>query len=236
MPKKPLYIQLEPGAYPQDTDWQIMTAEERGCYHSLITFIACNDGKISKDPNGLALLCNINIEKLKTFLKKYSHKFLIKGECISHKRVNKELAKARKYIKQKSLAGKKGMQRRYNSVITDPPNSDITKERKGKGREEKGRKEKNYDTNDSSFSQQSRISLASDELKFYDGTCELFGVAGKSDRTTLQNVAKHLSKSLDEKVFDKAWRVAQECKKKGSKPIALFMARMKDEFNYRSLK
>jgi hypothetical protein len=92
------------------------------------------------------------------------------------------------------------------------------------------------DKADSSFSQQSRVSLASDELKFYDKSCELFGVAGKSDRTTLQNVAKHLSKSLDEKVFDKAWRVAQECKKTGDKPIALFMARMKDELNYRSLK
>jgi len=141
MAKKPLYIQLEPGAYPQDTDWQIMTAEERGCYHSLITFIACNDGHISKDPNGLALLCNINIGKLKTFLEKYSHKFVISDKEISHKRVNDELAKARKFIKQKSLAGKKGMQHRYNTVITPVPNTVITKESKvkeSKGKERKG--------------------------------------------------------------------------------------------------
>ena len=102
--------------------------------------------------------------------------------------------------------------------------------------DEKEKNEKKFVKDISSFSPQSRISSASQELKFYGGTCDLFGVAGKSDRTTLANVAKHLSKSLDENVFDKAWRVAQECKKKGSKPIALFMSRMKDEFDYRSLK
>lgn len=102
--------------------------------------------------------------------------------------------------------------------------------------DEKGKNEKKYVNDDSPFSPQSRISSVSDELKFYDGTCELFGVASKSDRTTLQNVAKHLSQSLDEKVFDKAWRVAQECKKTGDKPIALFISRVKDEFDYRSLK
>ncbi len=235
MPKKPLYLQLEPGAYPQDTDWQIMTAEERGCYHALIIFISCNDGHISKDPQGLALLCNIKIGKLKTFLEKYSHKFIINDEEISHKRVSDELAKARKYIKQKSLAGKKGMQRRYNSVITDPPNTDITKERKAKGSEGTERKEKKFVTNGSSFSPQSRISSASQELKFYDLTVNLFGIASKSDRTTLANVAKHLSKSLDEKVFSKAWEVAQECKKTGDKPIALFISRMKDEYGYRKV-
>lgn len=170
MAKKPLYIQLEPGAYPQDTDWQIMTAEERGCYHALIIFIACNDGRISKDPKGLALLCNIKIAKLKTFLEKYSHKFIIKGEEISHKRVNDELGKARKYIKQKSLAGKKGMQRRYNTVITDPPNTVITKESKGKVRkvkERKGKKTKPKSPLDLDFSltKESIKKLLCDEMK-----------------------------------------------------------------------
>jgi len=146
MPKNPLYIQLEPGAYPQDTDWQIMTAEERGCYHALIIFISCNDGSIAKDPAGLALLCNIEISKLKTFLEKYSHKFIINDGEISHKRVTYELSKARKYIKQKSLAGKKGMKQRYNNVITHLPNTDITKGREVKGSKGKGSKGKNKDT------------------------------------------------------------------------------------------
>jgi len=90
----------------------------------------------------------------------------------------------------------------------------------------------------SSFSSGDRISLASDELKFYDLVNTIFGCAKQSDKTTLQNIAKHLSTKheYDDKVFSKAYKVAQECKKKGSKPIALFISRVKDEFDYRSTK
>jgi len=144
MAKKPLYIQLEPGAYPKDIDWLMMTAEERGCYHSLIIFLACNDGTLPNDNKSIAVLCNISSEKMNDFLLKYFHKFIITEDEISHKRINEELAKARKSMKQKSLAGKKGMQQRYNSVITEPPNADITKrskvkQSKGKEREGKGK-------------------------------------------------------------------------------------------------
>ena len=143
MTKKPLYIQHEPGAYPKDIDWQMMTAEERGCYHSLIIFLACSDGYIPNAPESLCGLCNISIEKLKSFLRKYSHKFITKDGKISHKRVNEELIKARKSIKQKSLAGKKGMQRRYNTDTTPLHKTDITKGSKGKGREVKESKDLN---------------------------------------------------------------------------------------------
>jgi hypothetical protein len=90
----------------------------------------------------------------------------------------------------------------------------------------------------SSFSPKDRISFASEELKFYDLTQQVFGCARKSDKTTLQNVAKFLSVGyeFDCKIFSKAYEVAQECKKTGNRPIALFMSRMKDEFQYRKPK
>jgi len=144
MPKKPLYIQLEPGAYPKDSDWQMMTSGERGCYHSLIIFIACNDGSLPNETQRLAVLCNIPVKEFENFWKKYSHKFIVKTETIQHKRISEELAKARKYITQKSLAGKRGMQRRYNTDTTplkQSNNSDITKGSKEKGREVKKREE-----------------------------------------------------------------------------------------------
>lgn len=107
------------------------------------------------------------------------------------------------------------------------------KQSEAKESKDEGKKSEEKAKVGSSFLSKDRISSASEQLKFYDATCELFGVAGKSDRTTLQNVAKHLSKSLDGKVFDKAWRVAQECQKTGDKPIALFISRMQDEYGYR---
>jgi len=145
MAKKPLYIQLEPGAYPKDIDWQAMTPAERGCYHSLIIYLACSDGKLPNDTEKLASLCNTNGETFDNFWKSFDHKFIEKDSHIEHKRINDELKKARNYIKQKSLAGKKGMQRRYNAVTTtiqQKPNNDITKVSKVKVREVKGSKVK----------------------------------------------------------------------------------------------
>lgn len=146
MSKKPLYIQLEPGAYPKDFDWQAMTASDRGCYHSLIIFLACNEGSLPNNTQRLAILCNVDVKTFETFWKCYSHKFIEKEGVIEHKRINEELSKARKYIKQKSLAGKKGMKKRYNAVTTplkQESNTDITKGSKEKKREVKKIKENN---------------------------------------------------------------------------------------------
>ncbi len=112
----------------------------------------------------------------------------------------------------------------------DTDNNDNNETNENKGNNE------NNETSGSSFPSTDRISLGSDGIKFYDLACKLFGCAKKADKTTLQRIAEQLSKSLDEKVFDKAWRVAQECVKTGDKPIALFISRMKDDFDYRSLK
>ncbi len=237
MAKKPLYIQLEPGAYPKDSDWQIMSASDRGCYHSLIVFLSCNKGKLSYNPKKLANLCNVNENVFEIFWKSFSHKFIKKNGKIQHSRVNKELVAARKYIKQKSLAGKKGMQQRYNNVITPlqkNPNGDITKERKGKERKGKVRKEDTTGTRDSDFKSSDGLRFGSDEVKFYDNACKVFGVISKSDRTTFRNISKHLNakaSSGDTEVFKQAWKIAQDSMS-GDKPIALFVSKMKLELDY----
>jgi len=175
--------------------------------------------------------CGLTRQQYRTALSK-----LEEWNFIATKATNKgtiaTLADARVYDINKTL---NNQQDNHQATIKQPtPNQQATTNNNDNNEtnENKGNNGNN-ETSGSSFSHKSRISVASEELKFYDLTSKLFGVAKKADRTTLQNVAKHLSKSLDEKVFDKAWRVAQECKKTGDKPIALFMSRMKDEFDYR---
>jgi uncharacterized protein YdaU (DUF1376 family) len=116
MAKKPLYIQLEPGAYPKDVDWQVMTAQDRGCYHSLIIYLACSNGKLPNNQNRLANLCNVNEKVFEIFWGKFSHKFIGENGEIQHKRINEELRKARKMIRQKSLAGKASGKARRTAV------------------------------------------------------------------------------------------------------------------------
>ena len=104
--KKIDYIQLEPGAYPKDFEWQAMSTIDRGIYHSLIIYLACNDGVLINAVEGLSNLCNCMETTFGLFWEKYSHKFIERDGRISHKRVTQELAKSRKYLRQKSLAGK----------------------------------------------------------------------------------------------------------------------------------
>ncbi len=110
------YLQLEPAAYPADTDWQAMSAAERGCYHSLIVYLSCNDGTLLNDRSNLQNLCNTDEKTFEIFFKNYSHKFIIKNGKLKHKRVTRELNKAHKYLKQKSLAGKASGKARRTAV------------------------------------------------------------------------------------------------------------------------
>jgi len=100
------YVQLEPSAYATDIDWVGMHPFDRGCYHSLIIFLCCNGGQLPNNRSYLENLCNANPEQFKLFWERYSHKFIVKEKTVSHKRVNSELANARKRLRQKHLAGK----------------------------------------------------------------------------------------------------------------------------------
>ena len=113
------YIQLESGAYPRDAEWLSMSDCERGIYHSLITFIACEEGKLTFNAENLSYLCNTSVEKFNSFWKKYSHKFIEKDGIISHKRVNEEIKKARKSWNQKRLAGLASAKARSTAVETN---------------------------------------------------------------------------------------------------------------------
>ena len=130
------YVQLEPAAFLTDVDFQMMTAEQRGVYCSIIFNLYANGGELKiqnkgdnplakNDNSDITLLCNCmktGEEWLKVW-ERVKEKFIIKNGVLTHKRVTEELERAANYRQQRSLAGKKGMQHRYNN----PPNTVITK-------------------------------------------------------------------------------------------------------------
>ncbi len=128
------YVQLEPAAFLIDIDYQLMTAEQRGIYCSIIFYLYCNNGKIELNHNGDITLLQTQGGILATISgcpkigaewdavwSKIAHKFKMTGNILTHKRVTEELDRAENYIKSKSEAGKKGMKTRWGD------NKDITK-------------------------------------------------------------------------------------------------------------
>ena len=109
------------------------------------------------------------------------------------------------------------------------------KAKESEANESKAKERKVKAKEDSSFPQGDGSSVVSQELKFTLLTVDLFRCGKRqSDRTTLKNVSHHL-RTLHEgnnKIFSEAYAIALECTK-GRKPIALFMSRMKDEYDYR---
>jgi uncharacterized protein YdaU (DUF1376 family) len=203
MAKRPLYIQLEPGAYPKDIDWQIMSAQDRGCYHSLIIYLACSNGKLFNKPKLLANLCNIDEKVFEIFWSKFSHKFLQENGEIQHKRINEELKKARKMIRQKSLAGKaSGKARRtaveqpLNGSQTAVPTAVELSKGKNKGTKDKGREEKELN-----------LILQKKALRFAELLEKHLGPFNSTEAVTFKNISIYLLSLNDPESFDKAGNI-----------------------------
>jgi len=133
-----------------DIDFQMMTAEERGVYCSLIFYLYCNNGKLDLNHNtDITLLQNMTSKlavisgcqrsgsEWHDLWAKIEHKFKIIDNTLTHKRVTEELEKAESYRKNKSDAGKKGMKNRWpdntvmandNTVITTKTKAKVSKE------------------------------------------------------------------------------------------------------------
>jgi uncharacterized protein YdaU (DUF1376 family) len=144
--KKIRYVSLESSAFLLDLDFQTMTCEERGAYCSIIFNLYENGGYLLMDKVLRGNLCNCtNFEKV---FEKIKHKFLIKDGKISHKRVLRELKRAKKISQLQRENGLRGMESRWggdNKAITklsQSNNKDITKRSEEKRSEDKRREEK----------------------------------------------------------------------------------------------
>lgn len=112
------YVQLEAADFLSDPDFQLMSAAERGIYTSIIFYMYGNEGKILDDPEQIKRLTNANedFEKQwenvrKRFISiseaglRGSRRYSDKKIYLTHKRVRKELIKAKKFIQHQRTAG-----------------------------------------------------------------------------------------------------------------------------------
>jgi len=113
------FVQLESQAFLTDLDFITMSAAERGVYCTLILHLSCNDGKCRFDPQALARLCNCDdFEKV---WERISKKFQTRKGVIRHKRVTKEIKRAKQFVQRQrraGLASAKKRQPRFNRGST----------------------------------------------------------------------------------------------------------------------
>jgi len=97
------FVQLESQAFFTDLDFIMMSAAERGVYCTLLLHLYCNSGRCEFDPQALARLCNCDdFEKV---WEKIAEKFQTRNGVIRHKRVTKELTRAKKFAQRQRTAG-----------------------------------------------------------------------------------------------------------------------------------
>ncbi len=109
------YVQLEYEAFFTDLDFNAMTLEERGAYFTLILYLYSNNGKCDLDVPLLSKLCNKSPKAFEKNWQNISKKFQIRNGVIKHKRVTKELKRAKKFRQAKRKAGLKGANKRWHS-------------------------------------------------------------------------------------------------------------------------
>jgi uncharacterized protein YdaU (DUF1376 family) len=238
------FVQLESDAFLTDIDFIQMSPSERGVYFSLILYLYSSGGKCEFDMQALARLCNCgSAEEFEKIWDRISKKFVARTGVIKHKRVTKELRKAKKFHQAKSKAGLSGARKRWHSRSSENSGG-ITKERKGNviGKE----RQFNISNSNStlravSSSSSVRTRLSSDlqvqALHFNDSLCRIIGPRTRSDRTCFHNVTKWLAEGcesgrFDSDIFGRVLDYAKEARN-GQKPAAVFMALMKKELGYR---
>ncbi|MGB8225583.1 MAG: DUF1376 domain-containing protein [Sedimentisphaerales bacterium] len=236
--KKIKYVSLEAGAFLSDMVFQVMNAEERGVYCSLIFYLYENNGGLPLNPEYLKHLCNCeNFEKVWEFIKR---KFIIKRERIYHKRVTAELEKARLFLQGQSEKGVKGMKSRWHS-----DNTAITKRSEPNRSEDKG--SNNSNTNSafqSPISSIRRDTITTAELetlrfRIYDILCGIFRGRTVSDSTAIRNLTKWVKENIaagkfEPEIFKTIVNMAVESKNgKSRKPLAVFFAQVKRELGYK---
>lgn len=256
MKKKIKYVQLESGAFLTDVDFVQFTPAERGVYCSLILYLTSNDGKCTSEPKALSRICNCDsFEQFEKIWEKVSKKFQIRNGVIRHKRVTKELRRAKKLLENKRKAGLSGAKIRWQSH--DNATGDVMANRsKGNviGKEDKDIS----NTNTINQSLSSSSSLRSDPqagcptepenqtprtpesqirgLRFNEALTGIIKPRNQSDRTCFANVTRWLlegcvSGRFNDMIFERVLGYAKEARR-GHNPAAVFMTILKKELNY----
>ncbi len=223
------YVQLESEAFLTDLDYITMSHAERSAYCTLIFYLTSNNGKCEYKPSALSKLCHCeNVEEFEEIWQGISKKFQTRNDVIKHKRVTKELRRAKKYRQAKSRAGLKGAEKRWHSHSTA-----VTKETKGNVNE----KEKKVNTNTYSSEQSLSSSNSLRALSFNEVLISIIKPRNQSDRTCFRNITNWLiggcaTGHFNEEILDKVLGYARKAST-GRNPAAVFKALIKKELGYR---
>ena len=240
MKMKIKYVQLESDAFLTDIDFVQFTPAERGVYCSLILLLTSNDGKCMFDPQALSRICNCqSVEEFEKIWQRISKKFQLRKGTIRHKRVSKELKKAKHFRQVFINAGVKGAKKRWHG--DGPPNrGPIAKETKGNVKVSKDLTNTNTADHSVSSSDSLRTGSATGEqlraLRFNDALGRIIPPAGRSDRTCFRNVTNWLNEGcaggrFTGEIFERVLDYAKQARQ-GKKPAAVFMAILKEELGY----
>ena len=248
------FVQLESDAFLTDIDFIQMSPSERGVYCSLILYLYSSGGKCEFDMQALARLCNCqSSEEFEKIWERISKKFQVRKNVVKHKRVTKELNKAKNFRQAKSRAGLSGARKRWHSQI-GVNGETVPNRRKGNviGKERQDNLSNSNTISrlralSSSSSVRSPLSRGQGQplsvdsqiqaLHFNDALCRIIHPRTRSDRTCFHNVTNWLvegftSGKFDSDIFNRALDYAKEARS-GQRPAAVFMALMKKELGYR---
>ena len=118
------YVQLEPGAFIGDIDFQVMTDRQRGIYLSLILYLYSSGGTLPNTVQTLFKLCSSTLENFEEDWEAIKHKFIV-NDTISHKRVDEEIERATAFFNKKRLAGIKSGESRREKAKAEQCSSSV---------------------------------------------------------------------------------------------------------------
>ena len=124
MDKAPAF-QFYPKDWLTDPDVVCMSMAQKGAYITLICY-CWREEKLPNNPDYIRKLLG-NVPKWKTLWNGIKHKFEIQGDYLLHPRLEKEKIKQEEYRNKKSIAGKKGMEKRWNKpkIIDNTVNNSL---------------------------------------------------------------------------------------------------------------
>ncbi len=232
------YVQLESEAFLTDLDYITMSHAERSVYCTLIFYLASNNGKCEYKPSALSKLCHCeNVEEFEDIWLGISKKFQTRNGVIKHKRVTKELRKAKKFIQRQrkaGLASARKRQQRLSHGSTDVTSPVQPTKTKGDVNEE----EKKVNTNTYTKERPLSSSNSLRALSFNETLISIIKSRSKSDRTFFSNITNWLIAGcarghFNNEIFARVLDYAREAST-ARNPAAVFMALIKKELGYRS--
>lgn len=227
------WVQLCPQDVLSDIDFQIMNAQQRGVFWTVILLLYCNNGEIQLDPASLKELCNC--EDFENIWPKVAKKFITRNGVIKHKRVSRELRKIKKLLQDKSRAGVKGAQKRWHSQSDTNDTTEANEKERNVIEEEKIN---NSNSKSPSFSSSTSVRK---QLMFCEALRATIKPANRSDRTCFDNIARWLFRNIvagrfSEEIFERVLDFAKEAAAARGNHAAIFVSLMKKELGYEAVK